>query len=74
MAWVLARKINHLNNPVLNWNARNVSVRQDAQGNQMPDKEKARERIDGISALVDAMFLALTRTYSVYNDRGIITI
>lgn len=74
MAWVLSRKLNHLNNPVLNWNAGNIVVSTDAAGNIKPDKSKARERIDGIAALVDAMFLALSQQYSVYSDRGVITI
>jgi len=74
MAWVLGQKLNHLNDPVLNWMAGNVAVWSDAAGNIKPDKQKARERIDGIAALVNAIFLALSRTYSVYSSRGILSI
>jgi hypothetical protein len=40
--------------PVLRWNALNVAVRQGPAGNIKPDKERSHERIDGISALVNA--------------------
>jgi len=74
MAWVLGKKICHTNDPVLNWNMGNVSAAMDPAGNIKPDKEKSRERIDGVSALVNAVFLALSQQYSVYTDRGIVTI
>jgi phage terminase large subunit-like protein len=48
-------------NPVLRWTASNVAVRQDPAGNIKPDKERSRERIDGISALVNALGRALLR-------------
>ena len=44
---------------MLRWNASNVAVRQDPAGNIKPDKERSRERIDGISALVNALGRAL---------------
>lgn len=74
MAWVLGKKINHLNDPVLNWMAGNVAIKTDPQGNIVLDKSKARERIDGMAALVNAMHLALSQSYSVYSSRGLITI
>jgi phage terminase large subunit-like protein len=46
---------------VLRWNASNVAVRQDPAGNIKPDKERSSERIDGISALVNALGRALLR-------------
>ena len=54
MKHILDGTLTHFNNPVLTWNASNVAVRVDPNGNVMPDKEKARERIDGISATVNA--------------------
>lgn len=74
MSWTLAKKINHLNDPVMNWMMGNVAVWKDPAGNIKPDKSKARERIDGPVALVNAIFLALSRSYSVYSDRGVLTI
>jgi phage terminase large subunit-like protein len=74
MAWVLDKKLNHLGDPVLAWMAGNIAVAKDPAGNIKPDKAKARDRIDGISALVTAMSRALLRKRSVYMDRGIITL
>jgi phage terminase large subunit-like protein len=52
---VLAGKIRHGGHPVLRWNADNVMVLSDPAGNIKPDKSRSRERIDGISALVNAI-------------------
>jgi len=56
---VISRSLWHGGHPVLRWNAANVAVRQDPAGNLKPDKERSRERIDGISALVNALGRAL---------------
>lgn len=75
MEWTLSKKLAHLNDPILRWMAGNVAIWKDAAGNIKPDKEKARERIDGISALVNAIFLATKAgMLSPYQDRGILTI
>ena len=50
MELVLSKKLNHGGNPVLRWMASNVMVKLDAAGNIKPDKEKCREKIDGIVA------------------------
>lgn len=57
---VMNKTLAHGNNPVLNWMADNVAVSRDPAGNVKPDKEKARERIDGISALVNALQRAIS--------------
>ncbi len=44
----------HGNNPVLTWMADNTVARSDPAGNIKPDKEKSREKIDGIVALIMA--------------------
>ena len=51
----------HLRHDVIDrrWNASNVAVRRDSGGNIEPDEERSRERIDGISALVNALGRAL---------------
>ena len=56
---VISPALWHGGHPVLRWNASNVAVRQDPAGNIKPDKERSREQIDGISALVDALGRAL---------------
>ena len=70
---VLSKKINPGNNPVLTWMADNLVARVDPAGNIKPDKEKSREKIDGIVALIMAIDLALRHpeSKSVYEKRGI---
>ena len=56
---VINGDIEHGGNPVLRWNASNVAIRTDAAGNIKPDKERSIEKIDGISALVNAITRAM---------------
>lgn len=56
---VLRQEITHLNSPVLRWMASNLVVRVGATGLLKPDKAKSNEKIDGISALLDALSRAL---------------
>ncbi|RPI95379.1 MAG: terminase large subunit [Chloroflexi bacterium] len=58
---VLAGKLRHGNNPVLTWMADNVVASMDPAGNIKPDKDKSKEKIDGIVALIMALDLALRR-------------
>lgn len=51
--------VEHYNNPVLRWNASNVQLLLDSNGNQRPDKGKSKNKIDGIVATVMAMGRAL---------------
>jgi phage terminase large subunit-like protein len=53
------RELAHGGNPVLRWMAGNVTVRTDPAGNIKPDKERSREKIDGIVALVEAIGMAM---------------
>jgi phage terminase large subunit-like protein len=73
---VISRALWHGGHPVLRWNASNVAVRQDPAGNIKPDKERSRERIDGISALVNALGRALLNgSGTIYADgRGLLII
>lgn len=75
-ALVVSRRLRHGGHKVLRWNASNVAVRKDSNGNYAPDKRKSTERIDGVSALVNALSRAILRvkTMSVYEDRGIISL
>ncbi|NVN44835.1 terminase large subunit [Asaia siamensis] len=56
---ILSEQIRHGGHPVLAWMASNVAVRQDPAGNLKPDKDKSGDKIDGIAATVNALFLAM---------------
>lgn len=49
---IRAGRIRHGGNPVARWQARHVVVQTDAAGNIKPNKEKSRQKIDGIVAAV----------------------
>lgn len=70
----LTRKISHGGNPVLRWMADNMVVRTDPAGNIKPDKERSKEKIDGIVALIMALDRALRDEFeeSAYADRGVL--
>ena len=72
----VSRQLWHGAHPVLRWNASNVAVRQDPAGNLKPDKERSTERIDGVSALVNALGRALLRDgtggRSVYETQDLV--
>jgi len=74
---ILEHGLAHGNNPVLNWMADNLVVRQDPAQNIKPDKERSTEKIDGMVALVMALDRALRHEppkRSVYEDRGLETV
>lgn len=69
---ILARRINHLHNPVLSWMADNVVLDIDAAENHKPNKKKSIERIDGVVALIMAVARAdAGKEESVYQERGL---
>ncbi len=72
---VLDKRLRHGGNPVLRWMADNLVVRTDPAGNVKPDKEKSREKIDGIVAGIMGLDRALRNASkpvkSVYETRGI---
>lgn len=77
MDTALKQTLHHGSNPLLNWQASNVSVRTDPAGNWKPDKSAGKKRIDGIVALIMALGRAsvnLDGGASVYENRGLITI
>ena len=53
------KELAHGGNPVLAWMAHNLVVRIGATGLMKPDKAMSRERIDGMSALLDALGRAM---------------
>lgn len=58
---VMSEQIRHGGHPVLRWNADNLVVRKDANGNMAPDKEKAVDKIDGMVALCMAWGRAMAK-------------
>jgi phage terminase large subunit-like protein len=52
---LLAGELQHGANPVARWCASNVTVLTDPAGNIKPDKERSSEKIDGITALIEAV-------------------
>lgn len=61
-------------NPVARWASDNLAVSEDAAGNVKPDKAKASDKIDPISALVTAMSLGMAHTppeRSAYESDGL---
>lgn len=69
---VIGGMIRHGDNPVLNWMAGNVVVRLDPAGNVKMDKEKSKERIDGMVAMAMAIGVAMEDDGpNVYEQRGV---
>ncbi|MGQ4486884.1 terminase large subunit [Streptomyces sp. SAS_281] len=63
--------LRHDGNPVMTWMVDNLAVQMDAAGNVKPDKANSADKIDGISALCDAMSEVLARPAkrtSAYED------
>lgn len=77
IAMVQARQIEHDGNPVMEWMIDNFAIKTDPAGNLKPDKEQARERIDGVAAAITGLARAMligSRGGSVYRERGIVTL
>ncbi|MEV8396092.1 terminase large subunit [Streptomyces sp. NPDC057596] len=63
--------LRHEGNPVMAWMVDNLAVATDSAGNVKPDKASAGDKIDGVSALCDAMSEILIRPpkrVSAYED------
>jgi len=78
---VISGKLRHGCNPVLNWMASNVEIKEDPAGNikpVKPDKEKRDRKIDGIVAAIMALGQQMSfvneENASVYNERGFIVL
>lgn len=67
-------KLRHGGNPVLRWMASNLVLAADPAGNVKPNKARAKDKIDGIVALVMALGRGMLRPQapeaSVYEGRG----
>lgn len=56
---ILAKTVELDANPVLLWNFRNIVLDFDSQDNVKPNKQKSSEKIDGVAAMVDAVYVWL---------------
>jgi phage terminase large subunit-like protein len=52
---VLSKQYVHGGDPVMRWMVDNLAVAMDPSGNVKPDKSRATEKIDGVSAAATAM-------------------
>lgn len=69
--------LRHGGNPVARWEADNLIPYTDPAGNVKPDKAKSMEKIDGMSALITALAVAMTAEApreSAYAGRGLMTV
>lgn len=76
LAKVVQGKVRHGGHPVLRWCADNLVIKIDANGNPFPNKERATEKIDLMTAAFMAWGRAMTREGpqdSVYESRGALT-
>jgi phage terminase large subunit-like protein len=75
---VASGKLAHGGNPILTWMADNLIAKTDPAGNIKPDKEKSKEKIDGIVALLMGLDRALRNQgesgRSVYEERGMVRV
>lgn len=62
------RQLAHGGNPVARWMIRNVVLKRDANQNMRIDKGKSREKVDGISALINAMACEMNNKGNMIND------
>ncbi|PZH18770.1 terminase [Streptomyces sp. NTH33] len=63
--------LRHEGNPVMTWMIDNLAVQMDASGNVKPDRASSADKIDGVSAVCDAMSEVLARPpkrVSAYED------
>ena len=72
---ILSRQLRHDGHPILRWCVGNAVAAMDGAGNVKPDKERSTEKIDGVSAVVTALALAMVATSgSVYDGRGLVIV
>lgn len=64
----------HGGNPLVRWQIDNLAVSTDPAGNIKPDKNKAGDKIDGISAATDSMAMVMTMddAGSAYDDHDLV--
>jgi phage terminase large subunit-like protein len=72
---VLSRRLYHTGSPVLRWNLANVQLSVSPAGDIKIDKARAKDKVDGATALAMAVGVAQTDAGpSVYAERGFLVI
>ena len=71
---IIGKQIIHNDNPCMNWMLSNVAIQEDPAGNIKIAKNKSKEKVDGLVALVMALGEMMTEesTDSVYDERGLL--
>lgn len=71
-------QLKHGDNPVMKWNAGNLMLKTQGEGEMKPSKDKSGNKIDGVVADIMALAISLQRkmvkTGSVYEKRGALTL
>tara|TARA_R110000751_G_scaffold275842_1_gene376770 strand:+ start:84 stop:1625 length:1542 start_codon:yes stop_codon:yes gene_type:complete len=75
-AEILSKNIIHNNNPCMNWCLSNVALQEDGAGNIKVAKNKSKEKVDPVVALVMALGSHLTTESgdSIYDTRGVLMV
>lgn len=74
---IISKAIRHAKHPILDWMIGNTTVITDSNKNKKPAKDRSKEKIDGVTALVNAMgraLLPVEDTTSVYEERGFLAL
>lgn len=75
---ILNGRIAHGDNPILDWNIANASIRRTSTNLMYLDRASATERIDGLAALIDALAAMVAvpgdSGPSVYESRGLLVL
>jgi phage terminase large subunit-like protein len=76
LSLTLDRRLRHAGHPVLRWQADNLVVKQDTDGNVRPIQDKGKENITGLLALIMALDRAThgQETRSTYEDRDVLVL
>lgn len=74
--YVEGGRIEHDNNPVLNWAMANVVLEMDAAGNIKPTKAKSPNKIDPVASVINAFatYMLEIQEENLYQNRGFVSI
>lgn len=65
---VLRKKLTHDGNPIMRWCVDNLAVAMDPAGNVKPDKARSADKIDGVSALANAISEAINTAHESHGN------
>ena len=73
--YVESGRIEHDNNPVLNWAMANVVIEMDAAGNIKPTKAKSPNKIDPVASVINAFatYMLEIQEENLYQSRGFLS-